>query len=305
MISPKLDNCAESVYELNSQLNVDDRLALRKDVKLACVRLITLMRLHDQGLNDIIVLEDMDMGKLQNKVAVITGGASGIGAATARLFAAEGAKIVIVDLNEEKGKAFENELTSQQAEALFIKANITDEAEVAKLFQQTIEAFGAVDIVFNNAGIGHVQPSHELEYSEWRNTVNVDLDGVFLVAREAIREMLKAGGGTIVNTASMYGWVGSPGSAAYNAAKGGVVNLTRSLALEYAEHHIRVNALCPGFIDTPIIPEESKQALAAATPLKRLGLPEEMAKAVLFLASEDSSFMTGNSLIVDGGYTAQ
>jgi|SRR5690606_34117571 len=245
------------------------------------------------------------MGKLQDKVAIITGGASGIGAATARLFVEQGAKVVLVDLNEEKGKAFEEELRALNAEALFVKANITSEEEVANIYKQTIEAFGKVDIVFNNAGIGRVQPSHELEYSEWRNTVNVDLDGVFLVAREAIREFLKAGGGVIVNTASMYGWVGSPGSAAYNAAKGGVVNLTRSLALEYAEQNIRVNALCPGFIDTPIIPEESKQVLRDMTPMKRLGHAEEMAKAVLFLASDDSTFMTGNSLIVDGGYTAQ
>lgn len=245
------------------------------------------------------------MGKLQNKVALITGGASGIGAATARLFVQEGAKVVLADLNEEKGKAFEEELKALNAEAVFIKANITSEEEVASLFKQAIEAFGKIDIVFNNAGIGRVQPSHELDYAEWRNTVNVDLDGVFLVAREAIREMLKAGGGTIVNTASMYGWVGSPGSAAYNAAKGGVVNLTRSLALEYADKNIRVNALCPGFIDTPIIPEESKKELAAATPMKRLGQSEEMATAVLFLASDDSSYMTGGSLILDGGYTAQ
>ncbi|MEH7234545.1 SDR family NAD(P)-dependent oxidoreductase [Bacillus sp. JJ1562] len=245
------------------------------------------------------------MGKLQDKVAIITGGASGIGAATARLFVEEGAKVVLVDLNEEKGKAFEAELKALNAEALFVKANITSEEEVANIYKQTIEAFGKVDVVFNNAGIGRVQPSHELEYSEWRNTVNVDLDGVFLVAREAIREFLKADGGVIVNTASMYGWVGSPGSAAYNAAKGGVVNLTRSLALEYAEKNIRVNALCPGFIDTPIIPEESKQVLRTMTPMKRLGQAEEMAKAVLFLASDDSTFMTGNSLIVDGGYTAQ
>ncbi|MDR4890398.1 SDR family NAD(P)-dependent oxidoreductase [Fredinandcohnia sp. QZ13] len=245
------------------------------------------------------------MGKLQDKVAVITGGASGIGAATARLFVEEGAKVVLVDLNEEKGKAFEAELKALNKEALFVKANITSEEEVANIYKQTIEAFGKVDVVFNNAGIGRVQPSHELEYSEWRNTVNVDLDGVFLVAREAIREFLKADGGVIVNTASMYGWVGSPGSAAYNAAKGGVVNLTRSLALEYAEKNIRVNALCPGFIDTPIIPEESKEVLRTMTPMKRLGQAEEMAKAVLFLASNDSSFMTGNSLIVDGGYTAQ
>lgn len=245
------------------------------------------------------------MGKLQNKVAVITGGVSGIGAATARLFVEEGAKVVLVDLNEEKGKVFEAELKALHHEALFVKANITSEEEVAGIFKQALDAFGRVDIVFNNAGIGRVHPSHDLEYSEWRNTVNVDLDGVFLVAREAIREMLKAGGGTIVNTASMYGWVGSPGSAAYNAAKGGVINLTRSLALEYAEQKIRINALCPGFIDTPIIPEESKQALAAVTPMKRLGQAEEMAKAVLFMASDDSSFMTGNTLTVDGGYTAQ
>ncbi|MFD2629654.1 SDR family NAD(P)-dependent oxidoreductase [Oceanobacillus kapialis] len=245
------------------------------------------------------------MGKLQNKVAIITGGASGIGAATAHLFVSEGAKVVLVDLNEEKGKTLEKEFKDQNAEALFVKANITSEDDVANVFKETIDAFGKVDIVFNNAGIGRVQSSHDLEYSEWRNTVNVDLDGVFLVAREAIREMLKAEGGTIVNTASMYGWIGAPGNAAYNAAKGGVINLTRSLALEYAEKNIRINALCPGFIDTPIIPEESKKQLSAGTPMKRLGKAEEMAKAVLFLASDDSSYMTGNSLTVDGGFTAQ
>ncbi len=243
--------------------------------------------------------------KLQDKVAVITGGASGIGAATARLFVQEGAKVVLVDLNEEKGKAFEAELKAQNAEALFVKANITSEEEVQNIFKETIATFGKVDVVFNNAGIGRVTPTENLEYAEWRNTVNVDLDGVFLVAREAIREMLKSGGGTIVNTASMYGWVGSPGSAAYNAAKGGVINLTRSLALEYATRNIRVNALAPGFIDTPIIPEESKEVLKTMTPMQRLGESEEMAKAVLFMASDDSSFMTGNVLTVDGGYTAQ
>ena len=245
------------------------------------------------------------MGKLQNKVAIITGGASGIGAATAKLFVSEGAKVVLVDLNEEKGKAFEAELKAQNAEALFVKANITSEEEVQNVFKEAVNTFGKVDVVFNNAGIGRVTPTEILEYSEWRNTVNVDLDGVFLVAREAIREMLKSGGGTIVNTASMFGWVGSPGSAAYNAAKGGVINLTRSLALEYATKNIRVNALAPGFIDTPIIPEESKKALVEMTPMQRLGQSDEMAKAVLFMASDDSSFMTGNVLTVDGGYTAQ
>ncbi|SNZ02899.1 NAD(P)-dependent dehydrogenase, short-chain alcohol dehydrogenase family [Terribacillus aidingensis] len=245
------------------------------------------------------------MGKLQNKVALITGGASGIGAATARLFASEGAKLVLVDLNEEKGKEVEAELKANNTDAIFVKTNITKEEEVTALFKQAAETFGKIDIVFNNAGIGRVHPTHDLDYAEWRNTVNVDLDGVFLVAREALRSMLVNGSGAIVNTASMYGWVGSPGSAAYNAAKGGVVNLTRSLALEYAEKNIRINALCPGFIDTPIIPEDDKATLSTMTPMKRLGKAEEMAKAVLFLASDDSSYMTGNSLIVDGGYTAQ
>lgn len=243
--------------------------------------------------------------KLQDKVAVITGGASGIGAKTVELFIEEGAKVVFVDMNAEKGKAFEAELKTKNADAMFIEANITDEEQVKNIFKETIAAYGRVDVLFNNAGIGRVTPTEELEYSEWRNTVNVDLDGVFLVAREGIREMLKTGGGTIVNTASMYGKVGSPGSAAYNAAKGGVLNLTRSLALEYATRNIRVNSLAPGFIDTPIIPEESKEVLKTMTPMQRLGTSEEMAKAVLFMASDDSSFMTGNTLTVDGGYTAQ
>lgn len=241
------------------------------------------------------------MSKLQGKVAVITGGASGIGAATAKLFSEHGAKLVLVDLQEDLGTSFAQELP----DAIFVKADVTNEEQVANVFEKAKEAFGQVDIVFNNAGIGKVTPTHEVSYDEWRKTVAVDLDGVFLVAREAIRAFQQTGGGVIVNTASMYGWVGSPGSAAYNAAKGGVVNFTRSIGLEYAEHNIRVNALCPGFIDTPIIPEESKDILKQMTPMKRLGQSEEMAKAVLFLASDDSSFMTGASLVVDGGYTAQ
>ncbi|QHS23756.1 glucose 1-dehydrogenase [Virgibacillus sp. MSP4-1] len=245
------------------------------------------------------------MGKLQDKVAVITGGVSGIGAATARLFAAEGAKLVLVDMNEEKGADFEQELKSEGINATFIKADVTSEKEVHDIFTTAIDTYGKVDVLFNNAGIGNVKPTEELTYAEWRKTVEVDLDGVFLVAQAAIKEFLKADGGVIVNTASMYGWVGAPGSAAYNAAKAGVVNLTRSLGLEYANRNIRINALCPGYIDTPILGETDREMLTNATPMKRLGKAEEMAKAVLFMASDDSSFMTGNSLVVDGGYTAQ
>ncbi|WP_424475701.1 SDR family NAD(P)-dependent oxidoreductase [Oceanobacillus kimchii] len=245
------------------------------------------------------------MSKLQDKVAVITGGVSGIGAATAKLFASEGAKLVLVDMNEEKGASIEAELKSQGSEAIFIKADVTSEEEVKNIYTTALDTYGKVDILFNNAGIGAVKPTEELSYAEWRKTVEVDLDGVFLVAQAAIKEFLKAGSGVIVNTASMYGWVGSPGSAAYNAAKAGVVNLTRSLGLEYAARNIRVNALCPGFIDTAILGDSDREALTTSTPMNRLGKPEEMAKAVLFMASDDSSFMTGNSLVIDGGYTAQ
>lgn len=245
------------------------------------------------------------MSKLQDKVAVITGGVSGIGAATARLFAEEGAKLVLVDMNEEKGQEFSSELTSEGYDVVFVKANVTDEDDVKNIFKVANDKFSKVDILFNNAGIGFVTPTEELAYSDWRKIVSVDLDGVFLVAQAAIREFLKADGGVIINTASMYGWVGSPGSAAYHAAKAGVINFTRSIGLEYAERNIRVNPLCPGFIETPILGETDREFLTNATPMKRLGKAEEMAKAVLFMASDDSSFMTGNSLIVDGGYTAQ
>lgn len=245
------------------------------------------------------------MKKLQDKVAVITGGVSGIGAATARLFAEEGAKLVLVDMDESKGKDFTNDLTSEGFDAVFINANVTSEDDVKNIFSTAIDKYSKVDILFNNAGIGNVVPTEELAFSDWRKIIAVDLDGVFLVAQAAIKEFLKADGGVIINTASMYGWVGSPGSAAYNAAKAGVINFTRSIGLEYAERNIRVNALCPGFIETPILGETDRDFLTNATPMKRLGKPEEMAKAVLFMASDDSSFMTGNSLIVDGGYTAQ
>lgn len=246
------------------------------------------------------------MAKLQDKVAVITGGISGIGKAAAELFAGEGAKLVLVDLDESKGRDVVSKLEEKGYEAIFVQADVTSEEDAENVFSKTMEKFGAVNVLFNNAGIGASKPTHEISYEEYRKTVNVDLDGVFLFAQNAIKQMLKQeNGGVIVNTASMYGWIGAPGSAAYNAAKGGVVNLTRSLGVEYASENIRVNALCPGYIDTPIIPEEMKATLRQATPMGRLGLSEEMAKGALFLASDDSSFMTGQSLIVDGGFTAQ
>lgn len=245
------------------------------------------------------------MGKLDNKVALITGGISGIGAESAKLFAQEGAKLVLVDLDEEKGQAFNTELTDQGYESIFLSADVTDQDRAKEVFDTAIEKYGQIDILFNNAGIGAPAPSHEQAFEDYRKVVAIDLDAVFLYSQHAIRQMLEQGSGVIVNTASMYGWVGAPQTAAYNAAKGGVINLTRSLGLEYAKENIRVNALCPGYIDTPIIPQDMKDDLIAVTPMGRLGQSEEIAKAALFLASDDSGFMTGNSLIVDGGYTAQ
>ena len=246
------------------------------------------------------------MSKLQDKIVVITGGISGIGKASAELFASEGAKLVLVDVNEDEGQKVASELASKGHEAIFIQADVTSEEDAKNVFAETIEKHGRVDVLFNNAGIGATKPTHEVTYEEYRKTVNVDLDGVFLFAQNAIKQMLEQeNGGVIVNTASMYGWIGASGSAAYNAAKGGVINLTRSLAIEYAGNKIRVNSLCPGFIDTPIIPEDQKEPLRQATPMARLGLPEEMAKAALFLASDDSSYMTCNSLTVYGGFNAQ
>lgn len=245
------------------------------------------------------------MGKLQDKVVVITGGISGIGAASARLFAEEGAQLVLVDMNDTDGEKFTNDLTLDGFEAIFVQADVSSEEDVQNIFEVALEKYGQVDVVFNNAGIGGMTPTEELAYSDWKKTIEVDLDGVFLVAQAGIKEFLKNDGGVIINTASMYGWVGAAQSAAYNAAKGGVVNLTRSLGVEYAARNIRVNALCPGYIETPILGETDRKILSDTTPMKRLGQSEEIAKAALFLASDDSSFMTGQSLLVDGGYTAQ
>lgn len=246
------------------------------------------------------------MEKLIDKVAVITGGVSGIGAASARLFAEEGAKLVLVDMNDELGEKFTKDLVSEGHEAVFIKADVSKEEDVKNIFEQAVDTYDKVDIVFNNAGIGWPTPTEELDYADWKKQVDVDLDGVFLVAQAGIKEFLKRdSSGVIINTSSMYGVVGAPGNAAYNAAKGGVINLTRSLGLEFAERNIRVNALCPGYIETPILGETDRELLSSTTPMKRLGQPEEMATAALFLASEDSSFMTGQSLVVDGGYTSQ
>lgn len=246
--------------------------------------------------------------RLKGKVAIVTGGASGIGDSTVIEMVKEGAKVVIADLNEEAGSLLADKMKKGEKEVIYMKVDVTNEEMVRQMVAATIHSFGKVDILFNNAGIGSTQPSEEVSMEDWRNMLSVNLDGVFLAAKHVIKYMRKNGGGSIVNNASILGHVGQGATLAYSASKGAVVNLTKTLALEYASENIRVNAVSPGYIDTPIISgatEEKRDLLISLHPLGRLGKPEEVAKAVVFLASDDASFITGTSLAVDGGYLAR
>lgn len=246
--------------------------------------------------------------KLAGKVAVVTGGASGIGEFTVREMVEEGAKVVIADLNDDLGSKLVQELNQEERQVAYIHVDVTKEDQVENMIEFAVSEFGKLDILFNNAGIGSLSPSAELPFEEWRKVLSVNLDGVFLAAKHAIKAMQKNGGGSIVNTASILGHVGQAQTAPYTASKGAVVNLTRTLAVEYVKDNIRVNAVCPGYIETPLLnqlDEAMKNHLISLHPIGRLGKPEEIAKAVVFLASDDASFVTGSNLLVDGGYTAQ
>jgi NAD(P)-dependent dehydrogenase (short-subunit alcohol dehydrogenase family) len=245
--------------------------------------------------------------RLENKVAIVTGGASGIGEATARAFCAEGAKVVVADIDLQRGRVIERALTDAGFEARFVQADVTDENQVAELMGAALSAYGSLDILFNNAGIGLPGLGHETTLADWRKVIAVNLDGVFMMAKHAVIHMKGNGGGSIINTSSVMGHVATVGQASYNASKHAVVGLTKSLALEYAAHNIRVNAVCPGYIRTPLIEDdiEANPGLQFLHPLGRLGEPQEVASVVAFLASDQASFITGSSLIVDGGYTAQ
>ncbi|WP_150271305.1 SDR family NAD(P)-dependent oxidoreductase [Paenibacillus tepidiphilus] len=247
------------------------------------------------------------MTNLQGKVAIITGGASGIGLATVKAFLEKGAKVVIADYNEEHGKAAEQELKQTYSDVLFHKVNVAEEQQVERLVAETVKHFGKLDVIFNNAGIGVQKPSHELTDEEYKRVISINQDGVFYGAKYAIREMLKTGGGSIISTSSILGSVGEPTSMPYAASKGAVNQITKSLALEYADRNIRVNAIAPGFIESGMVNKEALgdfyDGLVAKHPLGRLGRPEEIAHAAVFLAEND--FVTGTTILVDGGYLAQ
>lgn len=245
--------------------------------------------------------------RFDGKTVIVTGGASGIGEATARAFASEGANVVIADFAE-RGQRVADDLSAGHGRALFVRTDVTDPEAVRRLIADTVEAFGRLDVMFANAGVaGHAEIA-DLDTALWRKTIDINLTGVYHCNRYAIEAMRASGGGAIVNCGSIHSFVGKTGVAAYAAAKGGVKLLTQTLAIECGAEGIRVNAVCPGYIDTPLLKDgddEAKRALAALHPMARLGRAEEVAAAVLFLASEDASFVSGASLLVDGGYTAQ
>ncbi len=248
--------------------------------------------------------------RLADKVALITGGASGIGRATALLFAREGAAISVVDLDEAGGQAVAQTIVNEGGQAIFLCCDVSQAADCQRAVRQTVEELGSLDIVFNNAGIIRRASVLETSEEEWDRVMAVNVKSVFLLSKYAIPVMAQAGSGVIINTASGWGLVGGRKAAAYCASKGAVVLLTKAMALDHAGRNIRVNCICPGDTDTPMLRGEARQlgesdehflAEAADRPLQRIGQPEDIAQAALYLASDASSFVTGTALVVDGG----
>jgi len=252
--------------------------------------------------------------KLEQRVAVITGAGSGIGQAMARLFAGEGARIFAADVNESAAQETARIITEAGGTCRTFAVDVSRPEQVRAMVDAAISAFGRIDILCNNAGIGSTTDVVECEPDEWDRVMTVNVKSVYLGCKYAIPHMLAQGGGVIVNTASVAGMVGLPKRASYSASKGAVIALTRQVAVEYVEQGIRVNCLCPGTVDSPWVgrllqqaddPVAARQALVARQPLGRLGTPDEIAAAALYLVSDDAAFITGTGLVIDGGLTAR
>ena len=247
--------------------------------------------------------------RLQGKVALISGGARGMGATEAKMFAREGAKVVIGDVLEEEGRKTEAEINETGGECIFVRLDVTDESQWLNAVSEAESRYGKLDILVNNAGIARISNVEETSESEWDLVMGINAKGVFLGTKIAIPEMRKAGGGAIVNISSQMGLVGSDtGSPAYNASKGAVHIFTKSAALRHAKEGIRINSVHPGPIDTPMLGDvsdvERHRRLMSMVPLGRRGKPEEVAYGVLFLASDEASYITGAAVVIDGGYIA-
>lgn len=255
------------------------------------------------------------MNRFEGKVTIVTGASSGIGRAAAIAFADEGAHVVVSDVDESGGKQTVELILEAGGDAVFVRADVSDAHATEELVRQAIGRYGRLDVAVNNAGIeGELAETQQYPLQAWDRVIAVNLTGVFNAMRAEITAMRESGGGAIINTASILGLVAFPTAPAYTAAKHGVVGLTRSAALENAPHGIRVNAICPGFIQTPMVMERGLRAaenpevieqLTQITPMGRLGEPEEIAAAILWLASDDASYMTGQAMAVDGAYTTQ
>jgi NAD(P)-dependent dehydrogenase (short-subunit alcohol dehydrogenase family) len=251
--------------------------------------------------------------RLQNKVALITGGTSGIGEAVAYLFAREGAKVAITGRNESRGHAVTAHILESGGKAIFLRTDVRHAAECKRAVDTTLQSFGRLDILFNNAGVFYPQTALECSEEEWDLQIDINLKGTFLMSKYALEPMIAQGAGVIVNNSSGWGIVGGDRAVAYCASKGGVVLLTKAMAIDHGRQGVRVNCICPGDVDTPMLPDDAqrrglewKAYLAGCEnrPMGRIGTADEIARAVLFLASDDSSFMTGAALVVDGGGTA-
>lgn len=254
----------------------------------------------------------MSTGGFKDKVVFVTGASSGIGRATALAFAENGARVALADWQEDAGQSISNKISQSGGESFFVKCDVSREDDIRRAISETVKRFGRLDCAFNNAGIeGQVASTANCSNENWEKVININLRGVWLCMKHQIPEMIKAGGGAIVNCSSIAGVVGFEGIPAYVASKHGVLGLTKTAALEYARQNIRINAVCPGVIQTPMIDrftgggEKEKQGLIEGEPMGRMGQPEEIASAVLWLCSSDSSFVTGHPLIVDGGWVAR
>ncbi len=251
-------------------------------------------------------------GTLQHKVALVTGGGSGIGRATSLAFARENANVVVADVNVEGGEETVSAIKEAGGESVFVHADVARAAEVEAMVNQTIQVYGRLDCAFNNAGVsGGRGLIHEYSEEDWDRVIGINLKGVWLCMKYEIIQMLEQGGGAIVNTASVMGLVGGSRSPSYGAAKHGVVGLTKTAAVGYAQSGIRVNAVCPGYIRTPLLEQGvlrdpgGEAPIVARHPIGRLGRPEEIAETVVWLCSDAASFVTGHAMPVDGGYVAQ
>ena len=250
--------------------------------------------------------------RLAGKSAIITGAGSGQGQAAAVLFAREGGRIAIADVNETGGQDTVDQIKQAGGEAIFVKTDVSSAADIQNVVQATVDAFGGIDVLYNNAGVWLAGgkgdgPVTELEEDTWHKVLNINLTGIYLGCKYAIPEMIKRGGGSIICTSSVAGLNGSFRAHAYGASKGGVIALARSVAMAYGRHNIRANVICPGAIDTPMVADlfggQNRDRAASAQLIRRLGTPRDIANLALYLASDESAWMTGSVITLDGGFT--